>query len=354
MTNGRQPQCRNGQRGLSLVELMISLTIGLLLLAGVTSLIVWQSGTRNELEKSSRQIENGRYAIQLLSDDISHAGYYGTYWPPASSTVFTTLNATTDATPDPCSTTDNTANLGTTGNLGWINNSTTAPTLPVPIFGYAGAATAPVGCLSNYKPNTPVLVVRRAATSAVLATAAVAGTTYLQVSSCTTDTLPFVLGTSGFTLKQKDCATAAPLQPYVVRVYYISSCNACGTDTNPTLKVVEFMNGAQNVLPLVEGIENIQFDYGVDTANDGSPHAYTTDPTAVVYTPVPPTSSKWADVMAVRVSVLARNTDVTQSYTDTRSYTLGSVNIAADNAHYKRHVYSELVRVINPSGRRER
>ncbi|HEX8989723.1 MAG TPA: PilW family protein [Rhodocyclaceae bacterium] len=343
------------QHGFSLVELMISLTIGLFLMAGVTALIVWQSGNRNELDKSSRQIENGRYAIELLADDIEHAGFYGSFWPPANTTTFTVLNQNTDAAADPCSTTDHTADLGTAGNFGWINNSTTAPTVPVPIYGYAGAATAPVSCLANYQPNTPVIVVRRAATTPLAATSAVAGTTYLQVSNCNTATAPFVLGTSGFTMTLKDCATPAPIFPYVVRIYYVASCNQCGTDTTPTLKVVEFVNGASTVRPLVEGIQDIQFDYGVDTGNDGSPHVYATDPTSIAtYTPVPATSSKWGDVMAVRVSVLARNTDQTMSYTDTKTYTLGSRTVAAANDHYKRHVYSQLVRVVNPSGRRER
>lgn len=335
------------QRGLSLVELMISLTIGLVLLTGITTLIVQQSATRNELEKSSRQIENGRYAMQVLRDDIEHAGFYGEYSPPITA-IYTT--------PDPCDFTDNTANISTTGNLGWINNSITTPTLPVPIFGYAGAAStpAPVTCaalVTNYQPNTDILVIRRTATdSPIAAASAVAGNTYLQVSRCSTDTRPFVLGTSGFTLYQRDClplpgpGTLATLRNYVVHIYYISSCSVCGTDTIPTLKMVEFINDTQTVYPLVEGIENMQFDYGVDTTgSDGSPDSYTTAPTV----------ANWQNVMAVRVNLLARNNDPTTGYTDTKTYTLGATAVAAANDSYKRHVYSQLVRAINPSGRRE-
>ena len=75
------PSCsqRYRQLGLTLLELMISLTIGLFLVAGISTLIARQSSTRAELDKSARQIENGRYAMTLLQDDIQHAGGFITF-----------------------------------------------------------------------------------------------------------------------------------------------------------------------------------------------------------------------------------------------------------------------------------
>lgn len=333
----------HSQSGLSLIELMISLTIGLVLLVGITTLIVQQSNSRNELDKSSRQIENGRYAMQILHDDIDHAGFYSTYSPP-SGTIYTT--------PNPCLTVDNTANLATTGNQGWINNSITAPTVPVGIYGYSGASTdpTPTTCLQDYKPNTAVLVIRRTATPSINVASAVAATNYLQVSQCQSGTVPFVLGTGGYTLKQKDCTTVNSLRAYIVRIYYISTCSVCGTDTIPTLKVVEFMNGTQTTIPLVEGIENMQFDYGVDTTNDGSPDDY--------YQASGITAANWPNVMTIKVNLLARNNECTAGYTDSNTYTLGLAGTATalatcTNGGFKRHVYSELVRATNLSGRRE-
>ena len=368
------------QAGLSLVELMISLTIGLVLLVGVTSLIVAQSSSRNELDKSSRQVENGRYALETLRNDIEHAGFYSNYSPPSGSIK---------SIPDPCDITDNTANLGTTGNLGWINNSLATPTIPVPIFGYIGGATDPTtGCLPNYKPNTAVLVIRRTETATLAVAAANPLATYLQVSNCHTEITPFVLGTTGFTLKGKNCTTdEAPLRSYVVRIYYVSTCNICGAggDTIPTLKVVEYMNGNQTTtaavpIPLVEGIENMQLDYGIDylpaATPDGSPDCYFSDPSnmtiaqAAVQVTACATATgvagtwtnaatNWANVMAIRVNLLARNTECTAGHNDTKTYTLGlhpglaPPHTACTNGAYKRNVYSELVRVTNTSGRRE-
>lgn len=351
------------QRGLSLVELMISMTIGLLLLLGISQLIVQQNSTRNELEKSSRQIENGRYATQVLQDDIQLAGYYGTFNPPGNSTY----TATT-----PC---------GITWNQGWVSGP--AAQVPVPIYGYPGGAAAPLPCLPNYQPNTAVLVIRHMGTttlgaaqgavqdSQLPATQADGTSTYLQVSHCPKElpNQPFVLGTAGFTLHDKNCTTVANILKYYVRIYYVSSCDVCTPSDNiPTLKMVE-NNNAVPPVAVVEGIENMQFDYGLDNQpaapaiGDGYPDTWTTTPLA----------TDWPNVMAIRINLLARNTDRTTGYTDNKTYcltgvgpfgangiptacasgsTVPNVYITAPRDNYKRHLYSQLVRAINPIGRR--
>lgn len=330
------PRC---QGGVSLIELMVSLTIGLILLAGITTLIVQQSNTRGELEKASREIENGRYAMQLLHDDIQLAGFYSEY-SPASGVTYT-------VPADPCDI------APSAGDSGWSS----APTVPVPIYGFPGGGTNPASAttcgLTFYKPNTAILVVRRTATAAVTpaVAAAVAGPTYLQVSQCSKSATPFVLGTGGFSLLQKDCLTPANLRSYIVDVYYISTCDLCTppADNIPTLKMVQAGPAAtpSMPIPLVEGIDNMQFDYGIDNTGNGAPDSYTATPTA----------ANWQNVMAVQVNLLARNNDITPGYQDPRTYRMSVVSGVAVAGPFtdsvKRHAYSELVRAINPSGRRE-
>src|ERR671925_1972308 len=65
--------------GFSLVELMISLTIGLLLLTALATIFANSSRTQREVTLSAQQIENGRYAIDLVSEDLRHAGFWGYY-----------------------------------------------------------------------------------------------------------------------------------------------------------------------------------------------------------------------------------------------------------------------------------
>src|SRR3990167_9518695 len=68
---------RPSQRGLSLIELMISITIGLLILSAMATLFANQSRTRSELDKSNRMIDNGRYALEVLSENLRVSGFYG-------------------------------------------------------------------------------------------------------------------------------------------------------------------------------------------------------------------------------------------------------------------------------------
>src|SRR5688572_21466361 len=82
------------QQGFSLVELMIGMTIGLLLVMALTTLLVNNSRATTELDRSGRQIENGRYAMDLLRGEISLAGYFG---------EIITRGATWSV-PDPCRT----------------------------------------------------------------------------------------------------------------------------------------------------------------------------------------------------------------------------------------------------------
>lgn len=344
----RHPATARRQGGLSLVELMISNTIGLLLLAGITTLIVQQSNTRSELEKSSRQIENGRYAMQILHDDIRHAGFYGQFANLAEP-PYNTLPATL---PDPCTT-------------AFANPE---PAMTLPIQGYDAPATVPAPlstCLTdaNHVAGTDILVIRRAdTTDDIDLSGAVAGQVYLQTTPAA-----YVIGvgpdpTPAYTLKQKVVTMTAKLHKYHVHIYFVSPCSqptgggtTCtgSTDDNGrpirTLKRLELtvVGGASafSVAPLVEGIDNLQLDYGIDTTGDGSPDSYVTAPAL---------TADWANVMAVRVNLLARNNDPTTGHQDTKTYSLGMAGSTGPfNDAYKRHAYSGLVRAINPSGRRE-
>ncbi|VTU16773.1 Tfp pilus assembly protein PilW [Variovorax sp. SRS16] len=342
-------------RGFTLVELMVALTLGLFLIIGLISLIVSTISTRSELDKSSRQIENGRYALELLSEDIQAAGFIGR----TGSTAFNPV------LPIACPT-----NIASLGYSAATNPGTSS--VPLPIYGPSAAPS----CVSNVMVGTAMLVVVRVSTNPVLAPAsAVATETYLQVSACGTDTVPFAIAsgasTASFNLMSKDCVSSkpAPLRKVVQHLYYVSTCNVCGTDTTPTLKMAEYVNGAMTITPLVEGIENLQFDYGIDIDGNGSPDCYTSNPTspplAEIATSVCPqttppydwtiAANNWGNVMAVRIHVLARSTEGSAGWTDKRNYDLGLAVPAAGpfNDQIKRHVYSTVARLYNISGQRE-
>src|SRR6266446_9188926 len=86
----------SNQGGFSLVELMVAVTLGMLIMGVLAATFVGSSQARRETDQASRQVENGRYAMQILSDDLAHAGYYAEFdpWPLP----------TPAAKPDPCAT----------------------------------------------------------------------------------------------------------------------------------------------------------------------------------------------------------------------------------------------------------
>jgi len=338
------------QTGLSLIELMVAITIGLFLMAGVAALISQQSGERYELDRAARQIEDGRYAFSLLSDDIQHAGYYGQYGGS-----FTPLTAL----PDPCAT-----------DVNSVSNA-----LAMPLQGYDAPATVPAplsACLAdaNHVAGTDILVVRRLETLDTLPTLATAVKGQVYVQSTPSAVVPGIgpdptpSAPSLYTLTQNDGITPAVLRRYIEHIYFVSPCNnfAAGATTCtaaadngkpvPTLKRLE-LTVANNapafvITPLVDGIENLQLDYGIDGIGSGSP--------AVPFLTVPATVTDWPNVMAVQVNLLARNTEASMSAatTATKTYSMGAAGtVGPFSDNFKRHVYAGTVRVVNPSSRRE-
>jgi type IV pilus assembly protein PilW len=333
---------------------MVALAIASLLLIALTVMFINTSNARGELDKASRQIESGRYAMQILADEIRHAGYYGALSNAPSTTLV--------AIPDGCATA-----------VATMQNS-----LALPIQGYAGASSAAnlhvgnlacINAAAGYKPNTGVLVVRRADTT-ISATAPTTGYFNIQVSGCAGDAARYVLeadtAVGSFTLHSNGApgctpitgAPAAKIAPVYQRIYYISTCSgtdcsASGADAVPTLKRIEITpTGASAPKAIVDGIENLQFDYGIDTTagGDGTPDVYTN--TAAHAATTPSSIAEWQNVMSVRVHLLARNLDASAAFTDIKTYTLGPASVTPGGS-FRRHAYNELIRLNNPSGRRE-
>lgn len=320
------------QRGVSIVELMVGLTIGILLLAALTALLVNNTNARTELDRTMQQIENGRYASQLVATELRHAGYYGDGMtvgnPPA-------------VEPDPC--------LTTLADL--------KAALPVAVQGYSQPAASPLTCLdnANFKAGTDILVVRRALTSAVPAASLDPQSVYLQTVG-TKYEIDLGSNAANFSLKTKS-GDFAPIRPYSVQIYFVSPCahpanggSVCtgasddGGFPRPTLKRMELTAGGWVTSPLVEGIDQLVLEYGIDTDNDGGPNLFTATPATV---------ADWANVVTIRMHILARNTRATPGHKDEKTYNLGTLVVGPLNDQYRRHVYSETVRLMNVSGRRE-
>ena len=104
------------QRGVTLVELMVGLTLGLVVTASMLMLFANASAHGQDVARAGMQIENGRYVSELLREDLRLAGFYGE----------TSVAGALYTQPDPCS----------IAPAGWGG---TPLTLPTPVQGYTPA-----------------------------------------------------------------------------------------------------------------------------------------------------------------------------------------------------------------------
>ncbi len=340
-------------RGLSLVEILISLSLGAFMLLGIISLIASVSSTRQALTKTSEQIENGRYALQLFAEDVAMAGFYGRFHPG--------VGVATPTLPDPCATGSVLSELG-------FNNSAANPQLPVAVAGYASGTALP-SCISDESAvvGSEVLVVHRVAPTPILASTLSAGNTvpYFQVSDCSTVSTAFVFDKdpSNLTLTEKDCLTEAEVWPYQVRSYFITNCEDCsnGGDGKPSLKVREYMGGSTSTHALVSGVEDMHFSYGIDLNVDGGPDCYVDDPSVDVAPSTCTTAGwstvdaeNWADVVSVRVYLLVRGSEVAGDIHNGKTFDMGRASrVGPFTDGFKRQVYSSVITIPNVAGARE-
>ena len=68
------PSVRGRQRGLSLVELMISITLGMVAVAGAISIYLANRSSYKLVEGAARVQENARFAVEFLGRDLREAG----------------------------------------------------------------------------------------------------------------------------------------------------------------------------------------------------------------------------------------------------------------------------------------
>jgi type IV pilus assembly protein PilW len=328
------------QRGFTLIELMVGLLLSGIILFALVTLFGNNSRMRHEIDRATQQIENGRYALDLIRDDLHLAGYYGDVNPQSG------YPAGAAATPSICATT-----------VANINFNLSPLQWPVPVFGIANGDTVP-SCITtpDIKAGTDVLVVRRTSTIPTAVGSLVGTQIYLQASGCSTELaqhkdfardLGSVPGT--FALQKKGCTTLSDIYPFQTRIYYVSN------ETIPTLRLLTISGTSSTNEPLVEGVDDLRVEFGRDSVGgDGSPDEYRKCRATGVGAD-PCSAAEWANMMAVRVYILARNLSTTPGYTDTKTYDVGlGGTIPAFGDGYKRHLYSTVARLMNPAGYRER
>jgi type IV pilus assembly protein PilW len=332
MSHATMLAAHRSQRGLTLIELMIAMTLSLMVLGIAAALFGGTSRGRTDIERSDRLAASAQQALDTLAEEIRHAGFYGE------------LNFTSVAwqLPDPC--TVKASDLG----LSY------APfQLPVPLLGYRPDDELP-DCVEHRREGTAAFTLRRLDVETT-AKASASGAAFMQVSKCNQDTPPYwkiASASAEFTLRNIDCTTLADIRRVLVRTYFISTCNECGRDTVPTLKRVELVDDRLVETPIAEGIENLQVEYGFDLDGDGIADRYR----ATISGEPGTADNEWSNVVAARVHVLARmaHGDIVFKPSAVKQFEFGQAgSIEAGNDAYKRTMLSSLVRVPNVAGKRE-
>lgn len=339
---------RRQQRGLTLIELMIALVIGLLIVAAVSILFAGSSRARQEIESSAEVNEGGRYGLDVLSRELSQTGFYGSLVTP---------QAATTPIPSGTMTVANAMCLTGIANLGAWQDS-----LIYYVLGLGSAAGANIDadptCITR-KAGTDAIFIQRASTCAVGDPGCPAESNadaFLQISECGTEysATPLVLaqgssGASTFNLQTRACdGTAAPKRKLVRRIYFISAANALSYQDIP------LVGALPPAVVLAENIEQMQIEYAFDTNSDGTPDVFAAAPNPP---PAAAPNTDWTQVIGVRIWLLARSSDPSQNTKNAATFVLGSdttVSVAANAAgNPKRRAYSTYISFVTPKARRE-
>ena len=172
-----QPVVVQRSAGFTLIELMISMALSVLVLTALVGLFSNTSRNNAELSNMNSVIENGRFSMQLLEDDLVHAGYWGGYLPQFDDLISTAVPGDVPTiVPDVCA-----------AYAAW-NHAYRTSLIGISVQTYEDLP-AGAGCLAPLvqRAGTDVLVVRHAEPCVPgigTCGAEVAGRLYFQASLC--------------------------------------------------------------------------------------------------------------------------------------------------------------------------
>lgn len=319
-----------GQGGFSLLEVFIALAIGLVIFAGVLSIFVGMRTTTSETSSYGELQENGRFAISVISDDLLRQDFWGDY---TGSIDLASINPVPSAPVGEC--------IG-----GGINNGT----FPLAVGNFrtlwgetVTSASIMSGCRNDGKVGSDILQLKRVVSTPLVdgagdpITVAAAGNYYL-VSNMNNGTI--------FASGAVPNVENAQVWEYQHHIYYVRE-ETQGSNTVPVLMQGQLSN-TLSFAPIIDGIEMIRFEYGIDTEIDPTVPGY-----GIVNAYVPAdgmTDALWNNassrIIAVKIYVLARGVQEDKKYKNTNTYQLAGFNYIV-NDNYHRLLFTSTVTLYN-------
>ncbi|MGR8919701.1 MAG: PilW family protein [Gammaproteobacteria bacterium] len=306
---------RGRQAGVTIIELMIALTLGLLITAGVGSLYLQGSRSYSQDDRYQRMVENGRFAVDQIARDLRMLSFWGEMLDPAA--VTTALTAGEDCGVDVFD--------GSTAIR--VNFNTDSPA--VTQFDMAsGSCTSITG---GVVAGTNQIAIKH--------------TSGVALGSGQEDDQVYVRtnGASGSFIQYEAGVTPAPPTSfsdwaYTPSVYYIRNEGGSPFLCRLRLDGLAFAAVGSGEC-LAEGVEQLYVQFGLDTDSDGVANQYRANPSA----------AEMAQVVTARVYLLVRAPTADPLYENTKSYALGDLSIAAPNDGFYRRVFSTTLRLRNPA-----
>jgi type IV pilus assembly protein PilW len=328
----------NNQRGISLVEILVALVISVFLLAGIVQVYMGNKSTFSFTNALAEVQENGRFALDLMSQDLRLTSEWGCikFDPDDTDNINNTINAATlggydsdfhDFTGEDGIEGTNNTGLNGSDTLTIRGGKTGQANVESP-FEPATSADLVIGINSGIGAGDIVLVTRCGANDLLINEEA----DILLVNSTTS-------GSPTATQQELTFATGKSQQfendAMVLELQTVNYFVATGASGEPALFRREFNAAAQE---LVEGVEDMQILYGVDTDSDDFPNQYQTADAVVDFD----------DVVAVRVMLLMRSIDdfVTE---DPQTYTFNGATVTPGDRRL-RQSFSTTIALRNRIG----
>ncbi|MBI4696278.1 MAG: PilW family protein [Gammaproteobacteria bacterium] len=333
------------QRGVTLIELMVAITVGLILLAGIIQLFVSNKKAYQIQEATNVLNENARYA----ADQIEYHLRMADHWAGAPTDQVTVSSGITTLPAD-CGSTG--AVISAVGIKGFDGTGSSSPLTCIPngdyvnksdmiAIHYSGPLRVPDATVSTAGVN---LFVR-----------GVTGRTALIFEGQDFATIP-----ANMTVAQ-DSGNPDLYANYTYNsvVYFVRKCasqdrgasaTACdtGDDTTPTLARLVLTGNQLVQEDVIPGVEQMQVTYGVDLNADRAADRY--DNAAAVTT-----ANNWPNVVSVRLSLLVRSDEYDPNFTDAGTYRLyGGASGAGEiytvptaDQHYHRRLFNFTIQIRN-------
>lgn len=331
------------QKGLSMIELIVAMALSLILMLGVIQIFISNKKTFEINHDLSLMQESGRVALELMTGSIRMADHW--VGVEAENVQFGTT--TLSAAPSGCG----------------VNQVFDTEYV---LRGYEGASSLssvsnfPANCIptSDYEPETDIIFVKYADGRTLINDIDVA-------DSDNEDTyyVRALEGQSAFVFQGSDSATAIAQIPvedavfnmeYATELYFIRKCNVIVEneckDEVPTLVRLTITEDRFEQEALIEGVEQLQLEYGIDTDADYEIDEYQTA-SAIANTP-----EAWAEVLSVKVSIIARSTDKDFTLDEQgkeylmagdKSEVGSGYTVGEDAKNYRRKLYQREVFVRN-------